>query len=61
MILFGSKGNASSSGKKDSDLQPLKSGTLADLDEDAEKEKDYQASKPSSDSTNQVEFWVVLR
>lgn len=42
-----------SSSKKDNDLQPLKSGTLTDLDEDMEKNEDNQMCKVVSESTTQ--------
>lgn len=57
-ILFvaGGQATASTSSKKDSDLQPIKSGTLADLDEEMDRADDNsQAGKvPASESTNAV-------
>ncbi|KAK7586055.1 hypothetical protein V9T40_003931 [Parthenolecanium corni] len=46
--------SSSSSSKKDNDLQPLKSGTLADLDEEMDRTEDSnQTGKvPGSESTN---------
>lgn len=43
-----------SSSKKDSDTQPLKSATLTDLDEEADKGEDSQAAKFPIEPSNQV-------
>lgn len=54
--------SSSSSSKKDNDLQPLKSGTLADLDEEMDRTEDSnQTGKvPGSESTNAVFLRIAL-
>lgn len=56
LFIAGGQSSSSSSSKKDSDLQPLKSGTLADLDEEMDRTEDSnQTGKvPGSESTNAV-------
>jgi hypothetical protein len=44
-----------SSSKKDNDLQPIKGGTVTELEEEAEKGEDSQTGK-ASDNNTQVQF-----
>lgn len=50
LLLIGS-----SVSKKDMDTQPLKSGTMADLDEEGEKNEDSQPAKTSDTQNSQVQ------
>lgn len=56
LFIAGGQTSSSTSSKKDSDMQPLKSGTLADLDEEMDRTEDSnQTGKvPGSESTNAV-------
>lgn len=45
---------SSVSSKKDIDTQPIKSGTMTDLDEDGDKNDDSQASKTQDAQNSQV-------
>lgn len=46
--------SSSSSSKKDNDALPIKSGTIADLDEESERADDSQPSKASTEAGSQV-------
>lgn len=52
----------SSSSKKDNDTQPIKSGTIADLDEEAAErtEDNSQTGKTSTDTTTQVSVFLNI-
>lgn len=54
LILFLPDNLSVPTSKKDSDLQPIKSGTLVDLDEDAEKAEEVAVTKPTIEVNNIV-------
>lgn len=59
--FFLANSSTTSSSKKDSDTQPIKSGTLTDLDEEVEKGEDSQTAKFNNDVNNQVNNTKVIR